>query len=176
MEALKRLYEAGKIKRLPETFDITKWQDIYKAMAEGEKIEIPIKDESQKEKANGSSNISKEKARQLVGQPSSPGVYTGKARVINSIVDFKGVEKGEILVFDSVQPQMTFIISLAGAIIERRGGMLVHSSIIAREMKIPAVNGVPKATSLINTGDMVTVNGDMGIITIGKPEFEIEFL
>jgi hypothetical protein len=35
---------------------------------------------------------------------------------------------------------------------------------------------VPKATSLINTGDMVTVNGDMGIITIGKPEFEIEFL
>jgi pyruvate,water dikinase len=54
--------------------------------------------------------------------------------------------------------------------------MLVHSSIIAREMKIPAVNGVPKATSLIHTGDMVTVNGDMGIITIGKPEFEIEFL
>ena len=176
MEGLKRLYEAGEINRLPEAFDISKWQDVYKAMAEGGKIEIPIKDESQKEKANGSSNISKEKARQLVGQPSSPGVYTGKARVINSIVDFKGVEKGEILVFDSVQPQMTFIISLAGAIIERRGGMLVHSSIIAREMKIPAVNGVPKATSLINTGDMVTVNGDMGIITIGKPEFEIEFL
>ena len=176
MEGLKRLREEGKIKSLPGTFDITKWQDVYKAMAEDSELELASVDERQKEKATDSSSTSKEKARQLVGQPSSPGVYTGKARVVNSIADFKGVEKGEILVFDSVQPQMTFIISLAGAIIERRGGMLVHSSIIAREMKIPAVNGVPKATSLIHTGDMVTVNGDMGIITIGKPEFEIEFL
>jgi len=176
MEGLKRLYERGKTKSLPGTFDIKKWQDVYKAMVEDSELELASVDEIQKEKATDSSSTSKEKARQLVGQPSSPGVYTGKARVINSIADFKGVEKGEILVFDSVQPQMTFIISLAGAIIERRGGMLVHSSIIAREMKIPAVNGVPKATSLIHTGDMVTVNGDMGIITIGKPEFEIEFL
>ena len=176
MEGLKRLREEGKIKSLPGTFDITKWQDVYKAMVEDSELELASVDEIQKEKATDSSSTSKEKARQLVGQPSSPGVYTGKARIINSIEDFKGVEKGEILVFDSVQPQMTFIISLAGAIIERRGGMLVHSSIIAREMKIPAVNGVPKATSLIHTGDMVTVNGDMGIITIGKPEFEIEFL
>ena len=176
MEGLKRLREEGKIKSLPGTFDITKWQDVYKALKDGSDLELPQIDESQEEKTTDSSTPSKEKARQLVGQPSSPGVYTGKARIINSIEDFKGVEKGEILVFDSVQPQMTFIISLAGAIIERRGGMLVHSSIIAREMKIPAVNGVPKATSLIHTGDMVTVNGDMGIITIGKPEFEIEFL
>jgi pyruvate,water dikinase len=176
MEGLKRLREEGKIKSLPGTFDITKWQDVYKALKDGSDLELPQIDESQEEKTTDSSTPSKEKARQLVGQPSSPGVYTGKARVVNSIADFKGVEKGEILVFDSVQPQMTFIISLAGAIIERRGGMLVHSSIIAREMKIPAVNGVPKATSLIHTGDMVTVNGDMGIITIGKPEFEIEFL
>ncbi len=176
MEGLKRLHDAGKISRLPGTFDIEKWQDVYKAMSEGAKIELPAEDKQEIEKTDSPSSITKEKARQLVGQPSSPGVYAGKARVINSIEDFKGVEKGEILVFDSVQPQMTFIISLAGAIIERRGGMLVHSSIIAREMKIPAVNGVPKATTLINTGDMVTVNGDMGIITIGKPEFEIEFL
>ena len=63
---------------------------------------------------------------------------------------------------------------LAGAIVERRGGMLVHSSIIAREMNIPAVNGVPKATSLIQTGDYITVNGDLGIVVIGKPEFSIE--
>lgn len=176
MEGLKRLHDAGKINRLPGTFDIEKWKDVYKAMSEDGEIELPAEDRRKIEKNDGPSTATKEKARQLVGQPSSPGVYAGKARVINSIEDFKGVEKGEILVFDSVQPQMTFIISLAGAIVERRGGMLVHSSIIAREMKIPAVNGVPKATTLINTGDMVTVNGDMGIITIGKPEFEIEFL
>jgi len=112
--------------------------------------------------------------RQLVGQPSSPGVITGNARVIRSVEDFKDVIKGEILVFDAVQPQMTFIISLAGGIVERRGGMLVHSSIIARELEIPAVNGVSQATNLIENGDLITVNGDLGLVVIGEPEFEMK--
>lgn len=114
------------------------------------------------------------KPRQLIGQPSSPGVYTGRARVLRSLEDFKAVENGEVLILDAVQPQMTFIVPLAGAIVERRGGMLVHSAIIAREMGIPAVNGVSKVTELIRTGDIVTVNGDLGIVVIGKPEFELE--
>ena len=141
----------------------------YEGIAEN--ISIPLPRDS--EKALGETQR-KTKARQLTGQPSSPGIYSGVARVIRSIRDFKGTAKGEVLVFDAVEPQMTFIISLAGAIVERRGGMLVHSSIIAREMNIPAVNGVPKATSLIQTGDFITVNGDLGIVVIGKPEFEIE--
>ena len=141
----------------------------YEGIAEN--ISIPLPRDS--EKALGETQR-KTKARQLTGQPSSPGIYSGVARVIRSIWDFKGTAKGEVLVFDAVEPQMTFIISLAGAIVERRGGMLVHSSIIAREMNIPAVNGVPKATSLIQTGDFITVNGDLGIVVIGKPEFEIE--
>jgi phosphohistidine swiveling domain-containing protein len=69
---------------------------------------------------------------------------------------------------------MTFIISLAGGIVERRGGMLVHSSIIARELEIPAVNGVSRATDLIETGELITVNGDLGLVVIGEPEFNIE--
>jgi phosphoenolpyruvate synthase/pyruvate phosphate dikinase len=64
------------------------------------------------------------KPRQLIGQPSSPGLVTARARVIRSVDDFGEVVKGEILVFDAVQPQVTFIISLAGGIVERRGGML----------------------------------------------------
>ena len=69
---------------------------------------------------------------------------------------------------------MTFLVSLASGIVERRGGMLVHSSIIAREMGIPSVNGINKATQLINDGDLVTVNGYLGLVVIGSPEFELE--
>jgi len=112
--------------------------------------------------------------RQLVGQPSSPGTATGRARVLRSLDEFRKVVAGEVLVFDAIQPQMTFVISLAGAIVERRGGMLVHSSIIARELGIPAVNGVSRATELIRTGDLVTVNGDLGLVIVGEPEFELE--
>ena len=169
-EALKRLLAGNKIEGIPKKYELSQWEMIYTGMLENRQIEFP----SQAFKDTGGEK-EQGKARQLVGQPSSPGVFTGMARVISGIGDFKEVVKGEVLVFDAVEPQMTFIISLAGAIIERRGGMLVHSSIIAREMNIPAVNGVPKATEWIKTGDMVTINGDLGIVVIGKPQFEVEF-
>ena len=107
--------------------------------------------------------------RQLVGQPAGPGMVTGKARVIqgdDSIFDFK---KGEILVCDSIDPNMTFIVPLASGIIERRGGMLIHGAIIAREYGIACVTGIPEATQFIKTGDTVTVDGYLGIVIINKP-------
>ncbi|HDS00821.1 MAG TPA: hypothetical protein ENO07_02270, partial [candidate division Zixibacteria bacterium] len=56
---------------------------------------------------------------------------------------------------------------LAAGIVERRGGMLIHGAIIAREYGLPCVTGVPDATELIRTGDLVTVDGYLGLITIG---------
>lgn len=40
---------------------------------------------------------------------------------------------GEVLVCDAIDPGMTFVIPLATAVVERRGGMLIHGAIIARE-------------------------------------------
>jgi pyruvate,water dikinase len=108
------------------------------------------------------------KARQLTGQPSGPGISKGRARVIqhhNDLVDFKS---GEILVCDAVDPNMTFVVPLAAAVVERRGGMLIHGAIIAREYGLPCITGVPDATTLIRTGDDLTVDGYLGIVTIGE--------
>lgn len=108
------------------------------------------------------------KARQLTGQPSGPGIARGKARVIqqhNDLVDFKS---GEILVCDAVDPNMTFVVPLAAAVIERRGGMLIHGAIIAREYGLPCITGVPGAITLIKTGDDITVDGYLGIVTLGE--------
>jgi rifampicin phosphotransferase len=57
---------------------------------------------------------------------------------------------------------------MAAAIIERRGGMLIHGAIIAREYGIPCVTGVPDATRAIQHVDTITVDGFWGIVTIGK--------
>ena len=46
--------------------------------------------------------------------------------------------------------------------------MLIHGAIIAREYGLPCVTGVPDATSLIHTGDQLTVDGYLGIVIIGK--------
>ena len=45
--------------------------------------------------------------------------------------------------------------------------MLIHGAIIAREYGLPCVTGVPSVTSLIHTGDVITVDGFLGIVIIG---------
>jgi pyruvate,water dikinase len=107
------------------------------------------------------------KARQVVGQPAGAGLATGKARVILSSKDLFEFRNREILVCDAIDPNMTFVVPLAAGIVERRGGMLIHGAIIAREYGIPCVTGVPAATEVIRTGDTVTVDGFLGIVIIG---------
>ena len=51
---------------------------------------------------------------------------------------------------------------------------LIHGAIIAREMQIPCVNGIARAVDLLPDGEIVTVDGHLGIVTIGPPEFDLE--
>ncbi len=106
------------------------------------------------------------KARQILGQPAGEGLAKGRARVIRENADLIDFKNGEILVCDAVDPNMTFVVPLASGIVERRGGMLIHGAIIAREYGLPCVTGVPDATRRIHTGDRVTVDGFLGIVTI----------
>ena len=106
--------------------------------------------------------------RQLIGQPAGPGIARGTARVILDPSDLGTFRHGEVLVCDAVDPNMTFIVPLAAGIIERRGGMLIHGAIIAREYGLPCVTGVPDATVLIRTGEILTVDGFLGIVTISS--------
>ena len=105
-------------------------------------------------------------ARQLTGQPAGPGVAKGRARVIRQHTDLPDFMNGDILVCDAVDPNMTFVVPLAAAVVERRGGMLIHGAIIAREYGLPCVTGITDATSLIQTGDTITVDGYLGIVTV----------
>ena len=75
---------------------------------------------------------------------------------------------------DAIQPTMTHLVPLAAGIVERRGGMLIHGAIIAREMHVPCVNGIARAVDLLEDGEIVTVDGHLGIVTVGPPEFELE--
>jgi rifampicin phosphotransferase len=106
------------------------------------------------------------RARQLVGQPAGPGVARGPARVILTPADLAAFQAGEVLVCDAVDPNMTFFAPLSAGVVERRGGMLIHGAIIAREYGLPCVTGVPDATGLIRTGDELTVDGFLGIVTV----------
>ncbi len=73
---------------------------------------------------------------------------------------------GEIMVARQTDPGWVVIFpSVSGLIIEK-GSMLSHSAIVAREMGIPAVVGVKHATEILSNGDLVSLNGGEGVITV----------
>ncbi|WP_320047933.1 PEP/pyruvate-binding domain-containing protein [uncultured Ilyobacter sp.] len=109
---------------------------------------------------------SKMRVRKFTGQPAGPGIGIGKSRVIQNQEDIFQFKKGEVLVCDAIDPNMTFIVQFASAIVERRGGMLIHGAIIAREYGIPCVTGIDNATEVIKTGLTLVVDGYTGTVTI----------
>jgi len=101
----------------------------------------------------------------LIGAPASAGTVTGKARVILDPVSAQ-LEPGEILVAPSTDPGWTPLFMTAGALVMEMGGPISHGAVVAREYGIPAVVGVPDATTRIKTGDILSVDGAAGTITV----------
>jgi pyruvate,water dikinase len=99
----------------------------------------------------------------LRGSPASPGTVTGAARVILSPRGAH-LEPGEILVAPSTDPGWTPLFLTAGGLVMEMGGMMSHGAVVAREYGIPAVVGVPDATTRIATGDTITVDGSSGVV------------
>jgi pyruvate,water dikinase len=126
------------------------------------------------ERGAGDRSAPGERPRQLIGQPASPGLATGRVRVVRGRADLGKFRHREVLVCDAIQPSITHLVPLASAIVERRGGMLIHGAIIARELGIPCVNGVRDAADVLHDGEAVTVDGNLGIVTVGPPEFDLE--
>ncbi len=103
----------------------------------------------------------------LTGTPTSRGYYAGPVKVVCGIDDFGKLEAGDVLVVPYSDVGWTPLFAKAGAVISESGGMLSHSSIIAREYNIPAVVSVTGATQLADQ-TQVTVDGYKGEILIHK--------
>ncbi len=101
----------------------------------------------------------------IQGAPASPGVVTGKARVILDPAGAR-LEPGEILVAPSTDPGWTPLFFTASGLVMEMGGSMSHGAIVAREYGIPAVVGVSGAIERITTGQQITIDGSRGIITL----------
>ncbi|WP_248960608.1 PEP/pyruvate-binding domain-containing protein [Sphaerisporangium perillae] len=104
----------------------------------------------------------------LTGTPASPGTVTGKARVILDPVGAH-LSPGEILVAPSTDPGWTPLFLTAGGLVMEMGGANSHGAVVAREYGIPAVVGVPDATTRVSTGDEITVEGTTGAVILATP-------
>jgi pyruvate,water dikinase len=101
----------------------------------------------------------------LEGTPTSRGVYTGPVKVLQGAHDFSKLEAGDVLVIPYSDVGWTPLFARAGAVVAESGGILSHSSIVAREYGIPAVVSVPNACQL-EDGKIVTVDGYHGVVSV----------
>ena len=101
----------------------------------------------------------------LAGSPASTGTVTGLARVVLDPVGAH-LEPGEILVAPSTDPGWTPLFLTAGGLVMEMGGSNSHGAVVAREYGIPAVVGVPDATRKIETGQLITVDGAAGSVSL----------
>jgi pyruvate,water dikinase len=105
-------------------------------------------------------------AMTLSGYPVSPGVVRGVANVIDSPGQFADMLPGSILVCAMTTPAWTQLFSRASGLVTDIGGITSHGSIVAREYGIPAVLGTGNITQRVRSGDILTVDGDAGTVTI----------
>ncbi|MEV7661643.1 PEP/pyruvate-binding domain-containing protein [Paenarthrobacter sp. NPDC089316] len=105
----------------------------------------------------------------LSGSPASTGLVTAAARVIMDPVGAH-LEPGEILVAPSTDPGWTPLFLTAGGLVMEMGGPNSHGAVVAREYGIPAVVGVPDATTRLTTGQLITVDGAAGTVSTESRE------
>ncbi|WP_088892713.1 phosphoenolpyruvate synthase [Leptolyngbya ohadii] len=138
----------------PETVQSQKVQNILRSYELKEKSNILVKGRS---------------VGEMIGQ--------GKARVILDVHRIDQFQPGEVLVTNRTDPDWEPIMKRASAIVTNQGGRTCHAAIIAREMGIPAIVGCGNATTVLQTGQEVTVScaeGEEGRVYSGLLPFEIK--
>ncbi len=97
--------------------------------------------------------------------------YRGTARLADSPEAALSIlEPGEVLVVPCTTPAFNLVLSLAGAVVTAEGGSLSHAAVLARELGIPAVVGVPRALHDIPDGATVEVDpvaGEVRVVRAG---------
>ncbi len=102
----------------------------------------------------------------LAGFAGSPGVAEGRARVLLSVDQLNTVQDGEILVCPITAPSWAPVFTRIKAAVSDIGGIMCHAAIVSREYGLPAVVGTGFATKTIQTGQLVRVDGNTGVVTI----------
>jgi len=102
----------------------------------------------------------------LTGFGVSPGRVTARACVLRGPEDFGQMRPGDVIVAVITTPAWTPLFAMASAVVADIGGPLSHGSIVAREYGIPAVMATGDATRRLITGQVITVDGGAGTVTL----------
>ncbi len=104
----------------------------------------------------------------IKGLGANNGTVTGVARVIEDFSQIDRLQKGDILVTRFTDTGWTPKFAILSGIVTEYGGILCHAAIVSREYGIPAIVCCKDAMKKIRDGQIITVDGTTGTVTLQK--------
>ena len=108
------------------------------------------------------------------GLGASPGMASGKVKIVLDIDELDKIKDGDIMVTTMTTPDMVPAMRRASGIVTDEGGVTCHASIISRELGIPCVVGTGDATTTLEENSGVTLDGKKGLVFEGITETKEE--
>ena len=165
LPVLSRVKLLGKVDRDPLAGEIRVLS--YESFKEkSEKSSVPFSEEPKNFESKGKMEST---PRVFFGRGVSKGIFRGEVLKIKSLQELRVAEaKGKILLSYSTDPGWFPYLDMAEGLITERGSLLSHSAILARELEKPAVVNIPKIMEELQSGDIVEIDGDLGICSVIK--------
>ncbi|MEM3458977.1 MAG: PEP-utilizing enzyme [Candidatus Bathyarchaeia archaeon] len=110
------------------------------------------------------------RSSELHGTPASLGHVRGICKILTRPEDavIKGFQDGEIIISESIDPDLIPLVTKAGGVATEQGGVTCHATIICRELGKPALIGVRNLLHTIKDYDEIILDAYTGKISILK--------
>jgi pyruvate,water dikinase len=144
--------------------EFIKWQDIqFPRRIETSKNIFEIEQKMLSKPVASRGRSSDRLAGRVASCPSGMQFLSGVAVTLKNFdpaADFEG----KILVTCQTDPGWTIVFPFLKGVVVERGGMLSHAAIVARELNIPCIVGVERATEIISNGTKIKLDLLNGLI------------
>ena len=163
LPVLSRVKLLGKVDRDPLAGEIRVLSyESFKGRSK--KSSVPFSQEPKNFESKGKTEST---PRVFFGRGVSKGIFRGEVLKIKSLQEIRAMEaKGKILLSYSTDPGWFPYLNMAEGLITERGSLLSHSAILARELEKPAVVNIPNIMEELQSGDIVEIDGDLGICSV----------
>ena len=108
----------------------------------------------------------------ISGLGATPGKASGNVKTVTKLDQLDKVAEGDIIVAQMTTPDMVPAMKRASGIVTDEGGTTSHAAIVSRELGVPAVVGTETATSELEDGQLVTIDGEKGTVEAGGEKDE----